>query len=241
MGIESYMLDITGSKQNVLSRDTVDQTSLWELAVAVRPVADDSLGRTGVPYHVTTQFYYYSTQIDKEAANELILPIMLLVHASAKRRYFLHGLKIPERTLLFKTIISGLFYCDISDHLPNFISIKHNRTCCKDERPMTRLFGEKNTASFVQRMETENWNDIYTGDCDYYSKFIIVVLRLYQQSFPIVRVSRKRWQDKPWMSKALKTSIKRKNKLYKACIVQPDNSIHNKYKTYKNILRKCLK
>ena len=40
-------------------------------------------------------------------------------------------------------IISGLFYCDISDHLPNFISIKHNRTCCKDERPMTRLFGEK--------------------------------------------------------------------------------------------------
>ena len=29
-------------------------------------------------------------------------------------------------------IISGLFYCDISDHSPNFISIKHNRTCCKD-------------------------------------------------------------------------------------------------------------
>ena len=38
-----------------------------------------------------------------------------------------------------------------------------------------------------------------------------------------------------------KTSIKRKNKLYKACLVQPGNSIHNKYKAYKNILRKCLK
>ena len=43
-------------------------------------------------------------------------------------------------------IISSLFYCDISDHLQNFISIKHNRTCCKDERPMTRLFIEKNAA-----------------------------------------------------------------------------------------------
>ena len=138
-------------------------------------------------------------------------------------------------------IISGLFYCDISDHLPNFISIKHNRTCCKDEKPLTRLFGEKNTASFMQRMGRENWNDIYTGDGDYYSKFITVVLRIYQQSFPIVRVSRKRWQDKPWMTKALKTSIKRKNKLYKTYLVQPGNSIHNKYKTYKNILRKCLK
>ena len=70
------------------------------------------------------------------------------------------------------SIISGLFYCDISDHLPTFISIKHFRTCCKDERPMTRLFGEKPTASFVQRMETENWNDTYTGDCVYYSQFI---------------------------------------------------------------------
>ena len=57
-------------------------------------------------------------------------------------------------------IISGPFYCDISDRLPNFISIKHNRTCCKDERPLTRLFGEKNTASYVQRMEAENWNDM---------------------------------------------------------------------------------
>ena len=35
--------------------------------------------------------------------------------------------------------------------------------------------------------------------------------------------------------------MKRKNELYKACLVQPDNSIHNKYKTYKNIPRKCLK
>ena len=137
-------------------------------------------------------------------------------------------------------IIIGLFYCDISDHSPNFIS-KHNRTCCKDERPMTRLCGEKNTDSFVQRMGTENWNDIYTGDGDYYSKLIAIVLRIYQQSFLIVRVSRKRWQDKPWMTKALKTSIKRKNELYKVCLVQPGNSIPNKYKTYENIPRKCLK
>ena len=35
-------------------------------------------------------------------------------------------------------ILSGLFYCDISDHLPSFVSIKHNKICSKDERPMTR-------------------------------------------------------------------------------------------------------
>ena len=64
-------------------------------------------------------------------------------------------------------ILSGLLYCDISDHLPSFISIKHNKTCCKDERPMTRLFGEKNMAYFVRGMETENRNEIYINGGDY--------------------------------------------------------------------------
>ena len=30
-------------------------------------------------------------------------------------------------------------------------------------------------------MESENWDDIYAGDGDYYNKFIIVVLRIFQQ------------------------------------------------------------
>ena len=84
------------------------------------------------------------------------------------------------------------------------------------------------------------WN-IYINGGDYYTKFITIVLRIFQQSFPVVRVSWKRWQDKPWMTKALKNSIKRKNKLYKAFLVHPGNSMHEKYRTYKNILRKCLK
>ena len=76
---------------------------------------------------------------------------------------------------------------------------------------------------------------------DYYTKFITVVLRIFQQSFPVVRVSRKRWRDKPWVTKALKTSIRRKNNLYKASLTHHDNQKNETYKTYKNILRKCLK
>ena len=59
-------------------------------------------------------------------------------------------------------------------------------------------------ANFVRGMETENWNEIYINGGDYYTKFITIVLRIFQRSFPVVRVSRKRWQDKPWMTKALK-------------------------------------
>ena len=116
--------------------------------------------------------------------------------------------RLNRREKVFN-ILSGLFYCDISDHLPSFVSIKHNKTC-KDERPMTRLFSEKNMANFVRGMETKNWNEIYTNGDDYYTKCMTIVLRIFQQSFSVIRVSRKRWQVKPWMTKALKISINAK-------------------------------
>ena len=90
-------------------------------------------------------------------------------------------------------------------------------------------------------MESEKWDDIYSGDGDYYNKFITVVLRIFQQSFSVVRVSWKRWKDKPWVINSLKISIKHKNKLYKACLVHPSEQKHERYKNYKIILRKCLK
>ena len=97
--------------------------------------------------------------------------------------------------------MSVLFYCEITDHLPCFISLefeKYNRT---DEWPMTRIFGEKNCAIFTQKMQSQIWNEIYndTGE-ESYEKFIAAVRNIYQQAFLLVRVSRKRWRDKPWLT-----------------------------------------
>ena len=121
-------------------------------------------------------------------------------------------------------IMSGLFYCEITDHLPCFLSLKFEKYNRMDERPMIRIFGEKNCAFFVQKMQSYNWNEIHndTGE-EIYDKFIAAVHNIYQQAFPLVRVSRKRWRDKPWLTKALKVSIKHKNKLYREYILHPDN------------------
>ena len=77
---------------------------------------------------------------------------------------------------------SGLFYCEITDHLPCFLSLKFEKYNRKDERPMTRIFGEKNCAIFIQKMQSQNWNEIYndTGE-ESYDKFISAVHNIYQQ------------------------------------------------------------
>ena len=108
-------------------------------------------------------------------------------------------------------IISGLFYCEITDHMPCFLSLKFEKYNRMDERPMTRIFGEKNCAIFVQKMQSHNWNEIYDTGEETYDKFTSAFQNIYQQAFPLVRVSRKRLRDKPWLTKALKVSIKQKN------------------------------
>ena len=57
----------------------------------------------------------------------------------------------------------------------------------------------------------------------------------------MVRVSRKRAHDKPWITSGLKRSIKTNNRLYKLSIHKGDPNTNQKYKNYKNLLRKCKK
>ena len=91
-------------------------------------------------------------------------------------------------------------------------------------------------------MESVNWERIYQDeDDDFYTNFVTVVLRIYNSCFPLVRVSRKRWNDKPWLTKGLKTSIKTKHRLYALSLNKPKPENITKYKTYRNLLQKCLK
>lgn len=142
----------------------------------------------------------------------------------------------------FSNMISGIFYCDISDHLPCFTSIWHNLHHNPHIRPYRRIFGHKNCTAFMSKMESENWQLIYRDENeDWYSRFINTVLRIYESSFPLVKVSRSRFKDKPWLTCGLKISIKTKNKMYRISLKRPQTVNMEKYKRYKLLLRKCLK
>ena len=63
-------------------------------------------------------------------------------------------------------IASGLLFNDIPDHLPCFISIKCGNYITKNNRQLTRVFGDKNCKCFIESMQTENWQTLYTSDVD---------------------------------------------------------------------------
>ena len=91
------------------------------------------------------------------------------------------------------------------------------------------------------KMTTENWNDKYKDTEDHwYHTFVNTVHRIFEQSFPLVHLSRQRIKDEPWITKGLKISIKHKNRLYKSQLLRLGRQ-RLEYDTYKNIFRRCLK
>ena len=136
--------------------------------------------------------------------------------------------------------VSGIFYCDISDHLPCFISIVSGKACNNSKRPLIRLFSEKNNNIFIERMNAMNWDEIYTPDIDWCEAFVVNVKRIYELSFPLVQLSRKRAKDKPWMTKGLKICCKINNRLFKRTLRSDSIHTFTKYKKCKNSLRRRL-
>ena len=90
-------------------------------------------------------------------------------------------------------------------------------------------------------MNSVQWDLIYSEHTDWYNAFITNVKFHYDQSFPLVKVSRRRMKDKPWVSKGIKISIKQNHKLYRASLRSNNASAVLKYKIYNNVLRRCIK
>ena len=93
-------------------------------------------------------------------------------------------------------VASGLLFNDITDHLPCFILIKCRNYITKNDRPQTRVFGDKNCKCFIESMQTENWQALYTSDVDWYTTFIIMIKHKFETCFPMIRVSQKQIKKK---------------------------------------------
>ena len=85
-----------------------------------------------------------------------------------------------------------------------------------------------------------DWASIYRQNEDWYFNFITVVKRIFERCFPLTKVSRKRFKDKPWITTGLKISIKRKNFLYKQSLLKKTPLSKTVYNDYKNICRKLI-
>lgn len=133
--------------------------------------------------------------------------------------------------------------CDISDHLGNLVLILNNKPRVRyEDRPFIRLFTDSNIHKFCNMLCVNDWHLVY--DCldvnDSVSRFMNDFQSAFEVCFPLVKCSRKQYKSKSWITKALKISIKNKNKLYHKYISTKLMTDKDKYNNYKKILDKLL-
>ena len=89
---------------------------------------------------------------------------------------------------------------------------------------------------FQSKLADTDWSFLYNinsaNDC--YNAFSRHLTPIYNQSFPIKVVDESPHPSKPWFSKGLLTSCKRKNSLYKQYVINPTPQNKSKYKKFRN-------
>jgi len=140
----------------------------------------------------------------------------------------------------------GCIQTDISDHYPTFAVINNIENILNQNTEFSRLnFSHYDTADFVSDLSRISWQSVYNcEDTDKaYDTFCNLFLNIATKHAPVIKVKSKDPHiRKPWISKGLITSARKKHKLYHRMKRSPNNAeLENKYKTYRNILTKLLK
>ena len=112
------------------------------------------------------------------------------------------------------------------------------------DRPCKRIFSSHNYEIFNNKLSLYNWNTEFSlcSNVDAcYNKFNSIIATLFEECFPLQKISRRAAKDKVWISKSLKISCKKKSTLYKAWLHSKNAVDRKKYLAYCKILSKLIK
>ena len=135
----------------------------------------------------------------------------------------------------------GIIKSDVSDNLPIFFSIQ----LTKDERKaLERVFNNSNIISFEEQLSLHHGRHIdFNGTVNViYDTFRRILTDIYDVNFSIwENILEDKDNKAPWISKGLKKSSKKHQKLYIKFLKIKTLEDEFNYKTYKSLLGKLRK
>ena len=128
--------------------------------------------------------------------------------------------------------LHGILKTDITDHVPLFyINCRKSPSSSDDDYKLIRIINEVRTTQYMSKIQHMDWSFLDSfNDCQsYFSNLIKVFKKIYEESFPLIRVKNRYKNRWPWLSGDLKASIKHKNKLYISSLKHPTLYTISKY------------
>ena len=138
--------------------------------------------------------------------------------------------------------LSGILTSDISDHLPIFHIAKHTVKKTQNHTHPRPIINTRTLHNMHRALLAQNWHDV-TQNNDVqaaYTNFSNIITHAYSEHIPHKNTTSKK-KLKPWITNALLTSIKRKNKLYAIYLKHKTTPSLDQYKRYKNKLLNLIR
>ena len=112
-----------------------------------------------------------------------------------------------------------------------------------DNEVIKRNMSHRNIMRFINEMKNQNWQSVLNESDSQtaYSKFHEIISCNFSVCFPYRKMAKKYYRNKPWLSTALKESIKRKNQLHAHSKKYGDPVLQCYYKKYRNKLNQLIK
>ena len=106
----------------------------------------------------------------------------------------------------------GIFVTDISDHYPAFHISGQSFIYVSDEYFTTRIYNNRNKQEFCTAMAEMGWQEVLdlSDTQDAFTNFHNILLQMHNKYFPKVKIKKGYSSGKPWLSEALRNSIKMK-------------------------------
>ena len=108
--------------------------------------------------------------------------------------------------------ISGVLSTGITDHYPKFHIIKTNKSLNEEEFIWTRKYNNENKEKFITSIRVVNWDDLIptVNAQNAFTLFLNKLSNEYHKAFPMVKIKKQYNNRKPWLTPALRDSIKKK-------------------------------
>ena len=102
----------------------------------------------------------------------------------------------------------------------------------------SRMINDENTNTLLSKLQSHDWSDMMssTETQEAFLSFYGTIMKLRDECFPFRRKQSVYVSRKPWLSDALKKSIKVRNALYRNSRDHPSVSTATKYEQYENKL-----
>ena len=183
---------------------------------------------------------YINNLLEKNFIPCITLPTRIRNHSATLIDHIF--IRCPKK-LLQNKCSSGNLITDITDHLPNFTFLDIKTPTIK-KRPFTRLFTKNKIKSFNDNLNSEASliadNELHDVN-NSYAIFSANYFKLFDKYFPYVRISRKAFRDKPYITSGIKVSIKTRNRLYKKYLDNPSEVNKVIWKRFRNKTSETIK